>query len=103
MRHTALSTDDLNVCSARGASLARLPVRLLVLSALLSFECSPSRADQGVRGLSCRNFHHNADGSWSTQREVKLGSVTMGAGVSFGGRVVVGDVDLAATLDRQCR
>jgi hypothetical protein len=103
MRHTALSTGDFGVCGARETSLARLLVRLLVLSALLSFACSPSRAEQGGQRLSCRNFHHNADGSWSTKRAVKLGSVTMGAGVSFGERVVVGDVDLAATLDRQCR
>jgi hypothetical protein len=103
MRPTALSTDDFSVCGARETSLAPLLVRLLVLSVFLSFACPPSRADQGGQRLSCRNFHRNADGSWSIKRAVELGSVTMGAGVSFGERVVVEGVDLAATLDRQCR
>jgi hypothetical protein len=79
-----------------------LPVRSLASGALFLLAGAVDAAERSSPPISCRDFRHNADGSWSPKRPVTIGSVTMGQGVSFRGRVVVEDVDLTAALDHQC-
>ena len=52
--------------------------------------------------LTCADFQHNADGSWTPLHAVTIGGVTMGPGVAFREGVSFGGLDLAAALNKQC-
>lgn len=53
--------------------------------------------------LTCADFQHNPDGSWSPLHPVTINGVTMGGpGVKFTVGVAFGGVDLAAALNKQC-
>lgn len=60
---------------------------------------SPASAQSG---LTCADFQHNSDGSWSPVHPVTINGVTMGPGVAFREGVSFGGVDLAAALNKQC-
>jgi hypothetical protein len=54
--------------------------------------------------LTCGDFQRNPNGSWSPLHPVTVNGVTMGGpGVAFTEGVSFGGVDLAATLNKQCR
>jgi len=53
--------------------------------------------------VDCGAFKANSNGSWTSTRATKVGSVSMSAGGTFFPGVTLGGVDLAAQLDRQCR
>jgi hypothetical protein len=57
---------------------------------------------QTERPLTCRDFTHNSDGSWTPNVPVSVGGVTMGSGVAFNRGVKFGGMDLAAELDEKC-
>jgi hypothetical protein len=52
--------------------------------------------------LTCADFRHNPNGSWTPLHPVTLGGVSMGAGVAFSEGVQFGGIDLAAALNKQC-
>lgn len=53
--------------------------------------------------MECSAFKANANGSWTSTRATKIGSVSLGAGGTFFPGVTVGDVDIGAQLNQQCR
>ncbi len=53
--------------------------------------------------LTCDDFQHNPDGSWSPRHQIQIGSIMMGSGVSFRPGVSFNGIDLAATLDKHCQ
>ena len=60
--------------------------------------------DGSMVPLNCGDFKYNQDGSWSLLHPVTINGVTMGGSNSrFTEGVVLGGVDLAAALNRQCR
>jgi hypothetical protein len=59
--------------------------------------------DGSMVPLNCGDFKYNQDGSWSLLHSVTINGVTMSSSNSrFTEGVVVGGVDLAAALNRQC-
>jgi len=57
---------------------------------------------QTPRPMTCADFTHNANGTWTPNVRVTLGGVSMGPGVTFSRGIQFGGVDLAAELDQQC-
>jgi len=53
--------------------------------------------------VDCGAFKANSDGSWTSTRPTKVGSVSMTAGGTFFPGVKLGGVDLGGQLDQQCR
>jgi len=53
--------------------------------------------------LRCADFRRNADGSWSPVRPVKVGTATLGVGVSIRREVTYAGVSPAQDLDARCR
>jgi hypothetical protein len=62
-----------------------------------------ARADE----ITCRDFRHNQDGSWSPLKPIMIkgpqGSVEMGPGTSFREGVVFMGYDIAKDLDQKCQ
>ncbi len=53
--------------------------------------------------VECGAFKANANGSWTSTRRTKVGSVAMSAGGTFFPGVTLNGVDVAGQLDQQCR
>src|SRR5665213_3099985 len=79
-------------------------VALLAASPVLAQPApSPAPAPTATpQPLTCADFRHNPDGSWSPLHPVTIGGVTMGTGTSFNPGVQMGGVDLAASLNAHC-
>lgn len=52
--------------------------------------------------LTCGDFKHNQDGSWSTVHAVEWGTVGVPANVSFKPGITLNGVDIAAVLNKEC-
>ncbi|MET0308676.1 MAG: hypothetical protein ABW023_08215 [Sphingomonas sp.] len=53
--------------------------------------------------VDCHAFRANKNGSWTSIRSTKVGGVSMSAGGTFFPGLRLGDVDLAAQLNAQCK
>jgi hypothetical protein len=53
--------------------------------------------------VECSAFKANSNGSWTSIRPTKVGSVSMSAGGTFFPGVKLEGVDLGAQLNQQCR
>ena len=52
--------------------------------------------------VSCGDFTHNADGSWTPSKTVKMGSIRLKAGKPLTPGTMVGGMDIAAHLTEAC-
>lgn len=69
---------------------------------------SPDASDHAHRTVAkvpveCSAFKANSNGSWTSIRATKVGSVSMSAGGTFFPGVKLGGIDLGAQLNQQCR
>jgi hypothetical protein len=53
--------------------------------------------------VECSAFKANPNGSWTSIRSTKVGSVSMSAGGTFFPGVTIEGIDIGANLDQQCR
>jgi hypothetical protein len=53
--------------------------------------------------LSCSDFKHNPDGSWSALHPVQVGADKMPPGVAFREGVAISGVDVGALLNQECK
>ena len=53
--------------------------------------------------LSCSDFKHNPDGSWSPLHPVQVGEDKMVPGASFREGVAMSGVDVGALLNQECK
>jgi hypothetical protein len=53
--------------------------------------------------LSCSDFKHNRDGSWSPLHPVQVGADKMVPGASFREGVAMSGVDVGALLNQECK
>jgi hypothetical protein len=57
--------------------------------------------------LTCADFQHNPDGSWSPLKAMTItapnGQIQTGPGVSFTAGLPIMGVDVAETLDENCK
>jgi hypothetical protein len=68
-----------------------------------------SSADQPKAGthaaiatVECRAFRKNADGSWTSIKASKAGSVSISAGVTVSAGVTIDGVDIGQSLNETC-
>jgi hypothetical protein len=77
--------------------------RAIVCAAVLLLFSVGAQAQQPI---SCSNFRHNEDGSWTPVKEMTIGSpgheARFGPEMSLRAGVVVNGVDLAGLLDVMC-
>lgn len=59
-------------------------------------------AHAAVATVECRAFRKNADGSWTSIKTSKAGSVSISAGVTLSAGVTVDGVDIGESLDESC-
>jgi lipid-binding SYLF domain-containing protein len=55
-----------------------------------------------VAKVECGAFRKNADGSWTSVKASKAGSVSISAGVTLSAGVTVDGVDIGESLDATC-
>jgi hypothetical protein len=77
---------------------------IIMASSAVAQITNPPSVSSSATPLTCADFQHNPDGSWSPLHPVTINGVTMGGpGVKFTVGVAFGGVDLAAALNNQCR
>ncbi len=73
----------------------------LVMASPSSFAQSAQPPTLKSLNLSCGDFRHNQDSSWTPLHAITIGGVRL-AGGAFKPGVAVADVDLAALLNKEC-
>lgn len=77
-------------------------VGALALAAALSACAAPRAALPALPTLSCSDFQHNPDRSWSVLRPTVVGGVTMAKGAILSPGSFTNGVDFAADLGARC-
>ena len=63
----------------------------------------PAKSHHGPAvAVDCKAFRANKNGSWTSIRATKVGTVSMSAGGTFFPGVRLGEVDVASQLKAQC-
>jgi hypothetical protein len=75
----------------------------LAQSASASAIPAPSPPTLSSLELTCTDFKHNQNGSWSPLHPIQVGGVRILAGVSFREGTVFSGIDLAAILKKECK
>jgi len=74
---------------------------------LAAFALLATTAPALAQDLSCQDFQHNEDGSWSPLKPLSVGGpngpVKISPAVRFRAGVLFFGVDLGSILDKQCR
>ncbi len=52
--------------------------------------------------VSCADFTHNPDGSWTPGKTVRMGSIRLKAGKALVPGTMIGGMDIAAHLTKAC-
>ena len=76
----------------------------LVIAAPAMSATRPSTAGDAMMpaDVSCADFIHNPNGSWTPSKTVKMGSVKLKAGKPLAPGTMVGGIDIAAHLTDAC-
>jgi len=65
-------------------------------------EKAKTASHAATAAVECPAFKKNADGSWTSIRNTKVGAVAMSAGGTFFPGVKLDGVDVGASLDAKC-
>jgi hypothetical protein len=84
------------------ASIFAIALGLLSLNALAQVPATPPGPTLKDLHLSCSDFTHNKDGSWSPLHPVQLGGVQLKTGAAISRGAAFGGVDLHALLNDEC-
>jgi hypothetical protein len=84
------------------ASFFAIALGLLCLNAFAQTPATPPGPTLKDLHLSCSDFRHNKDGSWSPLHPVQLGGVQLKTGVAINRGGAHGGVDLASLLNNEC-
>jgi len=85
-----------------------LATMLLAVPSLASAQQAPAPAAPGPNDyeMSCKLFHHNADGSWNATRPMTLqpagGPIPLKPSFKFRAGMLFAGFDFAAALDKDC-
>ncbi len=85
-----------------------LATMLLAVPSLASAQQAPAPAAPGPNDyeMSCKLFHHNADGSWNATRAMTLqpagGPIPLKPSFKFRAGMLFAGFDFAAALDKDC-
>ena len=60
-------------------------------------------AHTATAAVDCAAFQKNADGSWTSVKDTKVGKVAMSSGGTFLPGVKLDGVDVGASLDAKCK
>ena len=77
-------------------------MRMFMATLHLLTMAGTTEAQAPGHALTCGDFLHNPNGSWSPARSVNLNGVTIAPGMSFNPGDQFGAIDLAKILDAQC-
>jgi hypothetical protein len=82
-------------------------MRALVAVFLLAALSAAGSAFAQPDDLTCEDFQHNPDDSWTPRKTMTItapnGEIQAGPGVSFTAGLPIMGIDVAATLDENCK
>ena len=90
---------------SKSVSLSCAGITLLsMMAASLSFAqpAAPSPPGTVPVALGCRDFHRNADGTWSPNRPIDIGGVPLSPSVGYKKGQIFGGIPLADALEESC-
>jgi hypothetical protein len=91
---------------SKSVSLSCALAAVLVLATALqsSAQQAPSAgpAPVGTVALTCADFHKNADGTWSPNHDIIIGSARITASASYKKGQVIGGLPLVDALEESC-
>jgi hypothetical protein len=79
-----------------------LAALLSVMTGLQSFAQSVSPPGTVPTALTCRDFHQNPDGTWSPNRPITVGDITLSPSVNYKKGQVFAGLPLVEALESSC-